>query len=95
MNERLEEIKKIINPILKKHDVIKAAIFGSYARNEMTENSDIDILIEIKGEKSLLDLVSLKLDIEESLKIKVDLVEYKTIHPLLEETIMKEQVPIL
>lgn len=96
MTERkLEEIKNIIKPILIKYDVIKASIFGSYARGETTKNSDIDILIEIEGEKSLLDLVALKSELEELLGIKVDLVEFNTIHPELKQTILTEQVPIL
>ncbi len=42
-----EEIKKKIAPILKKYNVTKAGIFGSYARGEQKRNSDVDILIEI------------------------------------------------
>ena len=61
----------------------------------MKEDSDIDILVELPKEKSLLDFVALKLELEETLGRKVDLVEYSTIHPLLKERVLKEQVPVL
>ena len=61
----------------------------------MKADSDIDILVEIGKDISLLDFVGLKLELEEVLENKVDLVEYKTIKPLLKERILKEQVMIL
>jgi hypothetical protein len=95
MNKYINEIRSEIVPILRYHDVVRAAVFGSFARGEMKENSDIDILVELVGEKSLLDFVALKLELEETLGRKVDLVEYSTIHPLLKERILNEQVPVL
>ena len=96
MNNILEIKKKIIS-ILKRHNVKKAAVFGSVARGDSKRDSDIDILIEFEkgSNKSLLDLVSLKLDLEEVLKRKVDLVEYSTIKPILRKNILKEQALVL
>ncbi|MEA3343753.1 MAG: nucleotidyltransferase family protein [archaeon] len=94
--EDIRDIKRIIVPVLKRNGVVKAGIFGSFARGEARKNSDIDILIEIKAKKfSLLDLVGLELELKEKLKRKVDLVEYSTIHPLLKERILREEVPII
>ncbi len=90
--------KKMINEIvkiLKKNDVVKAGLFGSYARGEANKNSDIDILVEIKKEISLLGFIGLKLKLEEKLKKKVDLVEYNTIKPLIRDSILNEEVKIL
>jgi len=91
----IEEIRTKIVPILRHHGVIRAAVFGSFVRREMKEDSDIDILVELPKEKSLLDFVALKLELEETLGRKVDLVEYSTIHPLLKERVLREQVPVL
>lgn len=92
----LREVRKIIVPILKQNGVVRAGIFGSFARGEAKKGSDIDILIEIKAKKfSLLDLVGLELELKEKLKRKVDLVEYSTIHPLLKDRILKEEVGII
>ncbi len=94
--DNLGEIKKIAVPVLRRNNVVRAGIFGSYARGEAKKGSDIDILIEIKAKKfSLLDLVGLELELKEKLKRKVDLVEYSTIHPLLKERILREEVPII
>jgi hypothetical protein len=93
--KRIDEIKSKVIPILKQYDVKKAAIFGSVARGEADANSDIDILVEIENDMSLLDFVGLKIEIEEALGKKVDLVEYSTIKPLIKERILREQVVIL
>lgn len=88
-------LKKKSIPILKRYGVSRAAVFGSFARNQMRRSSDIDILIDIKKDISLLDFVGLKLEIEEALGKKVDLVEYETIKPLIKERIIREQLVIL
>ena len=73
----------------------RAAIFGSFARGDEKENSDIDIIVEFRGEKSLLDLARLKIALEELLKIKVDVITYNSLHPLLRDRILNEQKVIL
>ena len=71
--------------------MIRAAIFGSSVKGEMREDSDIDILVEFKGEKSLLDLAGLKIELEELLERKVDVLTYNSLHPLLKDKILSEQ----
>ena len=93
--EQIEKIKSKIIEVLKKYSVKKAALFGSIVRGEATEDSDIDLLIEFEGEKSLLDLVGLKLELQELLGREVDIITYKSIHPLLKERILNEQEVIL
>jgi len=91
----LEEIKRKIIPLLRRFDVKKAAFFGSFVRGEEKEDSDIDLLVEFKGEKSLLDLVGLKIELEELLGRKVDVLTYGSLHPLLKDRILQEQKVIL
>ena len=95
MESQIEKYKEIILEILKKHEVKKASLFGSIVREEMTINSDIDLIIEFKGDKSLLDLAALQIELEEKLKLKVDILTYNSIHPLLKDQILAEQVEIL
>ena len=95
MRKYIEEIKKIILPILKRNGAKRVGLFGSCIRGEMRVDSDIDVLVEIEKDISLLDFVGIKLEIEDALGTKVDLVEYKTIKPLLREKILNEQVIIL
>jgi len=91
----IEEIKERIIPILGRSGIKKAAIFGSLAKGEIKPDSDVDILVEIKSDMSLLDFIGIKIELEEALKMKVDLVEYETIKPLIKERILAEQVVIL
>jgi len=91
----IEEIKERIIPILGRSGIKKAAIFGSLAKGEVKPDSDVDILVEIKSDMSLLDFIGIKIELEEALKMKVDLVEYDTIKPLIREKILSEQVAIL
>ena len=92
---RIEEIRRRIIPILRKYGVRSASIFGSAVRGEMKEDSDIDILVEIDRDISLLEFIALKLELEDVLGRKVDLVEFEAIKPRLKDRILKEQVVIL
>ncbi len=84
-------IKKQIIPILRRQGVIKASLFGSFSRGEETENSDVDILVQLGKSKTLLDLVGLKLDLEEELGRKVDVLTYNGLNHRLKDIILKEQ----
>lgn len=89
-------IKKRSLPILRRHAVKRAAIFGSFARGDAKTSSDIDFLIEYKAKnKSLFDLVELKSELEDSLGRKVDIITYSSIYWRLRERILAEQVVIL
>ena len=95
MNTHIEQIKRTILPILQRYDVTRAAIFGSFVRGEMHETSDLDILVEFRGEKSLLDLAGLKIELEELLGRKVDVLTYDSLHTLLKDSILSGQEVIL
>ncbi len=84
-----------IKEILRKNGVKRAAFFGSIVRDEMTDESDIDILIEFEGRRSLLDLAHLKNELEDAVNRRVDLLTYKSLHPKLRDRILAEQVPII
>ncbi len=91
----IKQIAKTVIPILKKNDVVRAGIFGSVARGEAKPKSDVDILVKIKGDKSLLDVVRLQRELKEKLGRNVDLLEYEEIHPYIKRRILSEEVPIL
>ncbi len=84
-------LKKKIIPVLKHQGVLKAAVFGSAARGQMTKNSDVDLLVKLPGSKTLLDLVGLKLDLEDRLGRTVDVISYGGISPRLKDIIFAEQ----
>jgi len=92
---QIHEFKDLVLNILKKYEVKRASLFGSIVRGEMTSESDIDLLVEFRGNKSLLDLAGLKIELEERLKCKVDVLTYDSLHPLLKKQILTEQIEIL
>ncbi len=91
----IEELKKKLLPVLKRHQVVRAGIFGSVADGIAQSTSDVDIIIEFKGEKSLLDLISLKLDLESVVNRNIDLSTYKALNPLIKERVLKQEVRVL
>lgn len=95
MKITLAQIKKKAVPILKEAGVKRSSLFGSVVRGETKTNSDIDILVELPKGKSLLDLVRLERRLEESLGEKVDLLTFKSVHPLLKDYIKRDQLQIL
>lgn len=91
----IEEIKSRIIPLLREYSVIRAGLFGSLARGEETDESDIDLLVELPERASLLDLAGLKVDLEEVLNRQVDVVTYNSLHPLLRTIILSEEIAVL
>lgn len=89
-----QKVISAIALVLRKHGVRRASLFGSTARGDSASRSDVDLLVEMGEGKSLLDLVGIKLDLEESLKREVDVLTYDSIHPLLKDQILREQEPI-
>ena len=90
----IQTVKSKVTPILRQAGVRRAAIFGSVARSQDRSDSDIDILVELKDEFSLLDFVDLKYQLEESLKRKVDMVEYGAIKKSIRKKVLADQVMI-
>ena len=89
-----EEMKKQIVKVLKRNGVVRAGVFGSYARGEAKEGSDVDILVE--PPKGIgFGFVGIQFELEDELKKKVDLLTYKGLSPHLREYILKDEVRII
>ena len=74
MTYTIEEIENIAIPIIKEYGVVRLSIFGSYARGEANDNSDIDFLID-KGElRGFIQYNSLVRKLEEAFNCHIDLI---------------------
>ena len=71
----LAEIARLVAPILRRYPVSHACLFGSYARGEATDKSDVDIVLHLEEGASfgMFDLSGLKMDLCDALQKKVDL----------------------
>ncbi len=84
----------IILQIAANHGADNIRIFGSAARDELTAESDLDILVNLKPGYSLLDLVALKQDLEDALGIEVDVVTEAALSPYIRDQVLEEAVAI-
>jgi len=80
--------------IAAKHGACNVRIFGSVARGEAGENSDIDLLVELEPGRSLLDLAKLVVELEDLLNRKVDVVTEQGLYWLLRRRILTEARPL-
>jgi len=88
----IEERLRMIKPVLKdKFHVKKIGLFGSYARGEQTDESDIDILVEFSKPVGF-EFIELKFFLEDLLDKKVDLVTPNALKLQIKERIMKEVI---
>ncbi len=87
MNLASAEKEKIIE-ICERNDIEFCAVFGSFARGEATEESDIDLLVRFSKPKGF-DWVNAALEIEDALGRKVDLVTENSLSPDVRENVLK------
>lgn len=92
--EIIEKIKPKIIRILRKNEIKKAGIFGSYAEGKAKKNSDIDIIIEPAKDMGF-KFAGLEIELTKALKKKVDLISYNGISPHLKDKILSQEVRII
>jgi len=90
----IEQIKSQVLPILRRHRISRAGLFGSVVTGSANEQSDIDILVQLGSKMGLLEFVGIKHELEDVLRKKVDLVEYRAIKPALKDRILSEELRI-
>lgn len=100
----IDEIRSKVAPIIRKYHIPAMYLFGSYARGDATEDSDIDFLIDTTGTRltSLLGLGALYCDLEAAFQKRIDLVTIRAISQEtsmpsdldFRETVLKERVRV-
>jgi len=93
----LEDIRSLRDEILRiaaRHGARDVRIFGSVARGGAQDDSDLDVLVTLDDDRSLLDHVGLKQDLEDLLGRKVDVVTEGALHRLLRQSILEEAVAL-
>jgi len=90
----IEEKRDIIIRIARAHGARNVRVFGSHARGDSGPESDLDLIIELEPDRSLLDLIAIKLEIEDLVHRKVDVVTEAALSPYLREEILQETVAL-
>ncbi len=100
----VERIKQAVEPVARKYSLKAVYLFGSYARNEATDTSDIDLLVDRTGStiRGLFDMSALYSDLRDSLGMDIDIITTQTLEqhstrtrvPTLVENLNKERVQI-
>ncbi|HVC21705.1 MAG TPA: nucleotidyltransferase family protein [Vicinamibacterales bacterium] len=90
----LQSKRQEILDVAAKHGARNVRLFGSTARGEARPDSDIDLLVEMDADRSLLDLVGLGQDLEALLARKVDVLTDASLHPALRDRILAEARPL-
>ncbi|MCX6809722.1 MAG: nucleotidyltransferase domain-containing protein [Candidatus Berkelbacteria bacterium] len=86
----ISELKAKTTPIFKKYGVIRAGVFGSYARGETTKNSDIDFYVIYPKGITLFDISGLAYDLEKNVGKKIDLADGSALREEFKPYIMKD-----
>ncbi|MGK7939604.1 MAG: nucleotidyltransferase family protein [Crocosphaera sp.] len=92
--QHIQEKRQEIIKIATKYGASNIRIFGSVARGEATENSDIDFLMDIESGHSLLHRISLIQELEDLLKCKVDVAKPQQLHEIIKEQVLQESIPL-
>ena len=82
-----------IIPVLKSNDVAFAGVFGSFAKGEAHQESDVDLLVRFNQPKSLFGIVGLEIELSEILGRKVDLVTERALCPHIKESVLANLQP--
>lgn len=91
------EFRNILEKVLsQKNAVLRAWIFGSYARGTYNEKSDLDLMIELDNRYkwSMFDLIQLSFELSEELRIKVDLVELGHVKEFAKASVEREKIEV-
>lgn len=92
--ELLKKKREEILGIAAKYGARNVRVFGSVARGEADEASDIDFLVEMEAGRSLLDLGGLQAELEEILGCRVDVVTEKGLKARIRSRVLGEAVPV-
>ena len=93
-SEIIRTYRQRIIELARKRGVLSVSVFGSVARGDEVADSDIDFLVEPAADCSLLDLISLKHDIEDLTGRNVDIISKKGLSPYLADQIIEEAIPL-
>lgn len=90
----LQKYRAEILDLATLHGARNVRVFGSLARGEGNEDSDLDLLVTLGEGRSLLDIVGLKQDLEDLIHRSVDVITERALSPYIREHVLSEAIPL-
>ncbi|PZC52132.1 MULTISPECIES: nucleotidyltransferase family protein [unclassified Mesotoga] len=96
LDQILSVLKDKMSYFRSRYQIESLRVFGSYARGEQNEESDLDLLVrfEESAQLTLIDYIDLRNELSNLLSVKIDLVDESTLKPLIGENILREAIEI-
>lgn len=89
----IQQHREAIRRLAERHGARDVRIFGSVARREAPAG-DLDLLVRMDSDRSLLDRIALQQDLQDLLGVRVDVVNEKALHPAVREQVMRDLVDL-
>jgi predicted nucleotidyltransferase len=94
MDRLVERHQAKIRAIAARHGARSVRVFGSLARGDARDDSDLDLLVDLEPGRSLLDMIAIKQDLEDVLGRSVDVVTERGLSPYLRQRVLAEAIPL-
>ncbi len=94
VSELLDDKREQILRLAEQRGARNVRVFGSFARGDADENSDVDFLVDLEEGRSLFDLGGLLMDIQELLQREVDVVTENSLHWYIRDRVLEEAVAL-
>jgi predicted nucleotidyltransferase len=94
IRQRLQNLRPEVLAVARRHGATNLRIYGSIAKGQEHNGSDLDLLVDLAADQSLLGLIRLRQDLEDLLGCPVDVTEAETLHPLIRSEILNQALPL-
>ena len=94
IRQRLDALKPQVLAVATRHGASNLRVYGSIATGHEHTDSDLDLLVDLPEEQSLLGVISLRQDLEDLLGCSVDVTEAETLHPLIRAEILEQALAL-
>jgi uncharacterized protein len=94
INHLLKERRQEILALASRHGARHIRVFGSVARGESDEQSDVDFLVDMEQGRSLMDMGGLQMELQELLDCSVDVVSEKGLRSRIRDRVLEEAIPL-
>jgi hypothetical protein len=94
LNELIVRERRRILELAEKHGARDVRVFGSMVTNSTHADSDVDLLVDLEDGRDLFDLGAFQMDVQDTLKRKVDVVTEKALHHMIKDRVLSEAIKL-